>query len=109
LASIIRQSGLTPVEVPNDRIWTSKDDSRHLSPWIGLPGYRHTVGMARHPIQDDQREISPRTQDRSSSLADLPAMVHPVRNDLETVEFAQELFVKLNRHSISSTAAAAFG
>ncbi len=25
-----------------------KNDSRHLSPWIGLPGYRHTVGMARH-------------------------------------------------------------
>ena len=39
---------LTPVEVPADRVWTSKDDSRHLSPWIGLPGYRHTVGMARH-------------------------------------------------------------
>jgi thiosulfate reductase cytochrome b subunit len=39
---------LTPVEVPRDRLWTSKDDSRHLSPWIGLPGYRHTVGMARH-------------------------------------------------------------
>ena len=39
---------LTPVEVPMDRLWTAKDDSRHLSPWIGLPGYRHTVGMARH-------------------------------------------------------------
>ncbi|MEO8431196.1 MAG: molybdopterin-dependent oxidoreductase [Acidobacteriota bacterium] len=39
---------LTPVEVPRDRVWTAKDDSRHLSPWIGLPGYRHTVGMARH-------------------------------------------------------------
>jgi DMSO/TMAO reductase YedYZ molybdopterin-dependent catalytic subunit/thiosulfate reductase cytochrome b subunit len=39
---------LTPVEVPNDRLWTAKDDSRYLSPWIGLPGYRHTVGMARH-------------------------------------------------------------
>jgi sulfoxide reductase catalytic subunit YedY len=39
---------LTPIEVPRDRLWTSKDDSRHLSPWIGLPGYRHTVGMARH-------------------------------------------------------------
>ena len=38
----------TPVEVPQDRVWTSKDDSRHLPPWIGLPGYRHTVGMARH-------------------------------------------------------------
>ena len=39
---------LTPVEVPMDRVWTAKEDSRHLSPWIGLPGYRHTVGMARH-------------------------------------------------------------
>ena len=39
---------LTPIEVPTDRVWTSKDDARHLSPWIGLPGYRHTVGMARH-------------------------------------------------------------
>jgi sulfoxide reductase catalytic subunit YedY len=39
---------LTPVEVPKDGDWTAKDDSRHLSPWIGLPGYRHTVGMARH-------------------------------------------------------------
>src|SRR6185437_9049697 len=36
----------TPIEVPQDRIWTAKEDSRHLSPWIGLPGYRHTVGMA---------------------------------------------------------------
>ena len=33
---------LTPVEVPKDRVWTAKDDARHLSPWIGLPGYRHT-------------------------------------------------------------------
>ena len=39
---------LTSVEVPKDRVWTAKDDSRYLSPWIGLPGYRHTVGMARH-------------------------------------------------------------
>jgi sulfoxide reductase catalytic subunit YedY len=39
---------LTPVVVPKDRVWTAKEDSRHLSPWIGLPGYRHTVGMARH-------------------------------------------------------------
>jgi methionine sulfoxide reductase catalytic subunit len=39
---------LTPVEVPKDGVWTAKDDSRHLSPWIGLPGYRHTIGMARH-------------------------------------------------------------
>ena len=39
---------LTSVAVPTDRLWTAKDDSRHLSPWIGLPGYRHTIGMARH-------------------------------------------------------------
>ncbi len=39
---------LTPVEVPLDRVWTAKDDARTLSPWIGLPGRWHTVGMARH-------------------------------------------------------------
>ena len=39
---------LTPIEVPKDRVWTAKDDSRYLSPLIGLPGYRHTIGMARH-------------------------------------------------------------
>src|SRR6185437_4415811 len=38
----------TSVAVPTDRVWTAKDDARHLSPWIGLPGYRHTIGMARH-------------------------------------------------------------
>ncbi len=38
----------TPIEVPKDRVWTAKDDSRPLSPWIGLPGGRHTIGMARH-------------------------------------------------------------
>jgi DMSO/TMAO reductase YedYZ molybdopterin-dependent catalytic subunit/thiosulfate reductase cytochrome b subunit len=38
----------TPTEVPRDRVWTAKDDARYLSPWIGLPGYRHTVGVARH-------------------------------------------------------------
>lgn len=39
---------LTPITVPTDRVWTAKDDARYLSPWIGLPGYRHTIGMARH-------------------------------------------------------------
>jgi DMSO/TMAO reductase YedYZ molybdopterin-dependent catalytic subunit/thiosulfate reductase cytochrome b subunit len=39
---------LTPIKMPQDRVWTAKDDSRYLSPWIGLPGYRHTIGMARH-------------------------------------------------------------
>ncbi|MSR32866.1 MAG: hypothetical protein EXR99_15335 [Gemmataceae bacterium] len=38
----------TPIDVPKDRIWTAKDDSRYLSPIIGLPGYRHTVGIARY-------------------------------------------------------------
>jgi DMSO/TMAO reductase YedYZ molybdopterin-dependent catalytic subunit/thiosulfate reductase cytochrome b subunit len=38
----------TPVAVPRDHLWTAKDDSRYLSGWIGLPGGRHTVGMARH-------------------------------------------------------------
>ena len=38
----------TSIEVPTDRVWTAKDDARPLSPWIGLPGYRHTIGMARH-------------------------------------------------------------
>jgi sulfoxide reductase catalytic subunit YedY len=31
-----------------DRVWTANQDNRPLSPWIGLPGRRHTVGMARH-------------------------------------------------------------
>lgn len=40
---------LTPVaEIPKDRIWTANDDAQYLSPWIGLPGYRYCVGMARH-------------------------------------------------------------
>jgi DMSO/TMAO reductase YedYZ molybdopterin-dependent catalytic subunit/thiosulfate reductase cytochrome b subunit len=38
----------TPIDVPQDRVWTAKDDSRYLSPWVVLPGYRHTIGMARH-------------------------------------------------------------
>ncbi|HUJ12057.1 MAG TPA: molybdopterin-dependent oxidoreductase [Verrucomicrobiae bacterium] len=39
---------LTPVIVPKNRVWTAKQDSRYLTPWIGLPGRRHTIGMARH-------------------------------------------------------------
>lgn len=38
----------TPLAVPTDRVWTAKDDARYISPWLALPGYRHTVGMARH-------------------------------------------------------------
>ncbi len=38
----------TNVEVPRDRLYTSKDDARYITPWIGLPGGRHTLGLARH-------------------------------------------------------------
>lgn len=38
----------TPLAVPDDRVWTAKEDARYLSPWLGLPGYRHTIGTARH-------------------------------------------------------------
>lgn len=34
-------------DVPPDRIWTSKDDSVTLPSWLGIPGIRHTVGLAR--------------------------------------------------------------
>ena len=37
----------TPLKVPRDRIWTAKDDARYISPLVGTPGYRHTVGLAR--------------------------------------------------------------
>jgi methionine sulfoxide reductase catalytic subunit len=44
----------TPIEVPKDRIWTAKDDARYISPFIALPGYKHTPGMGRswHFIAD---------------------------------------------------------
>ena len=34
-------------EVPMDRIWTAKDDSVTLPTWLGIPGLRHTIGLAR--------------------------------------------------------------
>ena len=34
--------------VPKDRVWTAVDDSVHLSPLLGLPGGRHSSGIARH-------------------------------------------------------------
>jgi sulfoxide reductase catalytic subunit YedY len=37
----------TPVKVPADRVYTAKEDSRYLNPVAGLPGYRHSVGIAR--------------------------------------------------------------
>ncbi|MFA7521496.1 MAG: molybdopterin-dependent oxidoreductase [Halothiobacillaceae bacterium] len=33
--------------VPMDRVWTSKDDSVTIPKWLGIPGIRHTVGLAR--------------------------------------------------------------
>jgi thiosulfate reductase cytochrome b subunit len=37
----------TPLEVPRNKRWTAKDDARYISPLLALPGYRHTIGMAR--------------------------------------------------------------
>ena len=33
--------------VPQDRLWTAKDDSVSLPSWLGIPGLRHTIGLAR--------------------------------------------------------------
>ena len=33
--------------VPQDRLWTAKDDSVTLPTWLGIPGMRHTLGLAR--------------------------------------------------------------
>ncbi|HYX63378.1 MAG TPA: molybdopterin-dependent oxidoreductase [Burkholderiales bacterium] len=33
--------------VPQGRIWTAKDDSVTLPGWLGIPGLRHTIGLAR--------------------------------------------------------------
>ncbi len=35
-------------EIPRDRVWTAVDDAVPLTSWIGLPGGRHKVGLARH-------------------------------------------------------------
>jgi hypothetical protein len=34
-------------EVPKDRVWTSKDDSVTILKWLGIPGIRHSIGLAR--------------------------------------------------------------
>ena len=34
-------------EVPGDRLWTAKDDAVTLPKWIGIPGIRHSIGLAR--------------------------------------------------------------
>ncbi len=33
--------------IPKDRIWTAKDDTVALPGWLGLPGLRHAIGLAR--------------------------------------------------------------
>jgi methionine sulfoxide reductase catalytic subunit len=33
--------------VPTGRIWTAKDDSVTLPRWLGIPGIRHSIGLAR--------------------------------------------------------------
>lgn len=37
----------TPLKEPKDKTWTAKEDARYISPVIALPGYRHTIGIAR--------------------------------------------------------------
>ena len=34
-------------DVPKDRVWTSKDDSVTIPQWLGIPGVRHSIGLAR--------------------------------------------------------------
>jgi methionine sulfoxide reductase catalytic subunit len=34
-------------DVPKDRVWTSKDDSVTITKWLGIPGVRHSIGLAR--------------------------------------------------------------
>jgi methionine sulfoxide reductase catalytic subunit len=38
---------LTPLKVPPNELWTSKQDARYISPLVATPGYRHTVGLGR--------------------------------------------------------------
>jgi sulfoxide reductase catalytic subunit YedY len=33
--------------VPTGRVWTAKDDSVTIPRWLGLPGLRHSIGLAR--------------------------------------------------------------
>lgn len=37
----------TPLKKPKDKSWTAKDDARYISPVLGLPDYRHSIGIAR--------------------------------------------------------------
>lgn len=33
--------------VPMDRLWTAKDDAVTIPGWLGIPGIRHSIGLAR--------------------------------------------------------------
>lgn len=33
--------------VPTGRVWTAKDDSVTIPGWLGIPGIRHSIGLAR--------------------------------------------------------------
>lgn len=33
--------------VPTDRVWTAKDDTVTIPGWLGIPGVRHSIGLAR--------------------------------------------------------------
>lgn len=33
--------------VPTGRVWTAKDDSVTIPGWLGIPGLRHSIGLAR--------------------------------------------------------------
>lgn len=33
--------------VPTGRVWTAKDDSVTIPSWLGIPGIRHSIGLAR--------------------------------------------------------------
>ncbi len=33
--------------VPTDRVWTAKDDAVTIPKWLGIPGVRHSIGLAR--------------------------------------------------------------
>jgi DMSO/TMAO reductase YedYZ molybdopterin-dependent catalytic subunit/thiosulfate reductase cytochrome b subunit len=35
------------IPVPKGRVWTSKDDAVTIPGWLGLPGIRHSLGLAR--------------------------------------------------------------
>src|SRR5215472_16750043 len=35
------------VQEPPERAWTAKDDAVTLPRWLGIPGFRHSIGLAR--------------------------------------------------------------